>query len=118
MMRERVEFKSCSCGQTWLSREAFVRDLGIGSIGMTIDKGGDGRVLFFFNHEECRNTLAIEGESFADLIEEPIQQHSMLGTLECEGKCTDIANLLVCDADCRNAPFRRLLANRIVKRDI
>jgi len=32
----------------------------------------DSQVLYFFNHETCRNTLAIEVERFADLIEEPI----------------------------------------------
>jgi hypothetical protein len=117
-MRGKIEFKSCSCGMMWLSREAFVRDLEIIPIGMTFDRESDRQVLFFFNHERCGNTLAIEVSSFADLIEEPVCQHSMLGTRECEGKCAEIKNLLACEAECRNAPFRRLLADRIVKRDI
>jgi hypothetical protein len=48
-------------------------------------------------------------------LDEPIAHHD---AHECDGKCVDINNLIGCDVACRNAPFRRLLIGRILKRDI
>jgi len=118
-MNENAAFKSCACGSVWEEQESFIRDKDIDATGMTIlPRNGTTKLYFFFNHEKCRSTLAISADDFADLIEEQIPQKVMAGEEECPGHCTNIESLEKCENECHNAPFRRLLLDRIKKKKI
>ena len=115
-MTKEIEFKSCSCGVTWLTRESFIRDADVTPIGITFFKG-EPRVYYFFNHVECESTLAIHVEEFADLIEEPIPPSNLASVSNCPGLCRTIEELEACDLECQNAPFRRFLLERLMEKD-
>ena len=118
-MGRQAAFKRCGCGTAWATRESFIRDVDIDPIGMTTAPAEDSvRVYYYFNHLKCKSTLAMDAEDFAGLIEEPIPASTMTGEEKCPGHCTRIQELDKCDNECRNAPFRRLLVDRIMRKDI
>jgi hypothetical protein len=116
-VRREIEFKSCSCGDTWPVRESFIRDADIMPIGITFSRD-EPRVYYFFNHVKCESTLAIDVEEFADLIEEPIPSSNLRGARECPKLCRTVHELEACDLDCYNAPYRRFLFERLMKKDV
>jgi hypothetical protein len=116
-MRHEIKFKTWSCGRVWASRGAFVGDADIQPIGVTFAKDPPA-IFYFFNHMTCESTLAVDVEEFRDLIEEPIPPADLSGTPECPKRCTTMEDLQSCDLDCHNAPYRRFLIERIVKRKI
>lgn len=117
MLRNEIQFKRCSCGRTWASRESFIRDTDVKPIGITFaEKQLD--VFYFFNHINCMSTLAVKVEEFMDLIEEPIPSIDSSGAGECPKCCSSLEDVEACNHKCPNAPFRRFLVERLMKRDI
>ena len=114
----RIPFKSCSCGDKWTTRESFVRDAGIYPIGMMLEGKQNVPGYYFFNHAGCQSTLTIDVQEFADLIKEPIPPLSMAETDECPRNCRRMEDLDSCNVECRHAPFRRLLIDRIIRKNI
>ena len=76
------------------------------------------KLYYFFNHQKCKSTLAMDADDFADLIEEPIPQNVMADEEGCPGHCANIESLEKCYNECHNASFRRLLLDRIKKKKI
>jgi hypothetical protein len=110
-------FKSCACGTVWENRELFIRDGNIDPIGMSLlPRKGTKQLYFYFNHKKCESTLMMDAEDFSDLIKEPIPQQVMAGEAECPLHCAHIEDLEECEHECRNAPFRRLLLDQIMKK--
>jgi hypothetical protein len=107
-MPENV-FKTCIvCGKKWLSRDEFLADSDISSIGyqanfVSLEKG-----LFLFNHS-CHNTLSIEVHAFADLYDGPIYASRLLGTEDCAGYCLQRNILRPCPEKCECAYVRQVL---------
>ena len=104
-MQDSANFKNCSCGSGWATREDFIRDPGIEPIGIMLAES-ESPALFFFNHAGCESTLAINVREFADLIEEPIPESVLAGSEDCPRHCITIEDLETCDLECHNAPFR------------
>ncbi|RJP71985.1 MAG: hypothetical protein C4532_06830 [Candidatus Abyssobacteria bacterium SURF_17] len=118
-MDSLIEFKQCSCGVRWPDREDFLRDSEIQPIGITfMPKNDHVRLYFFFTHSACRTTLAVNAKEFEDLLEEPIPSKTLTGTKDCPLHCTNIEDLEMCTLECRNAPYRRFLIDRLLKRTI
>ena len=59
------EFKKCSCGCRWNSREDFITDPNIKMLGYQKSYSATISDMFLFNHS-CRNTLAVGIHAFAD----------------------------------------------------
>jgi len=118
-MNRKTPFKKCSCGSVWEKRDFFIDDDEIETIGMTfMPREHSPDLYFFFNHEKCGSTLAMKSDDFADLIKEPIPEIDMAGEKGCPGHCTSIDRLEKCENECRNAPFRRILLERLKKKKI
>lgn len=118
-MDSHPNFKTCSCGTKWASPQSLIRDSEIDPIGMTITDLKDvSRAYYFFNHLKCQSTLAINVEDFSNLVEETIPPQVKAGEEGCTGHCIRIEDLDACDNECHNAPFRRLLIERILKKDV
>jgi hypothetical protein len=81
-------------------------------------EGGDTPLYFFFNHLECKSTIVVDADAFADLIEEPIPEGSLHGEEQCPRHCVKLEDLETCENECHNAPFRRLFIDRMVKKNI
>lgn len=114
-----TEFKRCSCQVGWSTREAFVDDPDIVPIGlMFLPDEESNNVYYFFNHNTCKSTLAIDSDDFADLMEEPVPSVVKRGEEECEGHCSKKDDLEICSAECRNAPFRRFFVNHLLKKRV
>ena len=59
------EFKKCSCGSKWKSREDFMADPNIRMLGLQKSYSPTLADLYLFNHS-CSNTLAVSIHAFTD----------------------------------------------------
>ncbi|MBE9486787.1 MAG: hypothetical protein IMY82_06420 [Chloroflexi bacterium] len=102
-------FKVCAlCKTSWATRDAFLTDPGIVSLGyqanfVSLEKG-----LFLFNHS-CHGTLAIEVHLFADLYDGPVYDTRLTGSDSCLGYCLQRKNLRPCTEKCECAYVREIL---------
>ena len=93
-------FKTCRvCEKTWDSREEFIADVEVSTIGyqenvVNLEKG-----LFLFNHS-CDGTLSIPVQAFSDLYMGPIVTQRKAGTEVCPGHCLHGTDLRPCPVEC------------------
>jgi hypothetical protein len=107
---EAVAFKVCTlCGQVWGSREEFLADPEVRSIGYQVHFRDLELGLFEFDHERCKTTLAIRAFRFTDLYRGPIFMARLTGTEECPGYCQNKGELQPCTAKCECAYVRTVL---------
>ncbi len=59
------EFKKCSCGCKWKSREDFIADPNIKMLGLQESYCTTISDMYLFNHS-CRNTLAVGIHAFTE----------------------------------------------------
>lgn len=105
-------FETCPmCNERWVTREAFLSDPGLVVVGYQADLQSLETGLFLFNHRiaRCGTTLAIEANSFVDLVTGPIYTRSLVGTEECPDYCLSPEDLTSCPAECECAYVRDVL---------
>ncbi len=102
-------FKECTmCGFKWHSRDIFLEDPEIETIGYQVDFTALESGLYLFNHT-CGTTLAILVDNFSDLHNGPIYLESLNGKPECPGHCLHENELNPCPNQCKNSYVRDLL---------
>jgi hypothetical protein len=78
---------------------------------MNLDDRNPERNFYYFNHESenCGTTFVVSVTNFNSMLSEDIPEDLRFGTETCGGKCLHIADLTICEQDCRWAPYRRFL---------
>ena len=110
--------KLCSCG-TPFSRTDLIKLKSLTPIGMMHLEGEDpDTTMFCFTHTRwsCRTTFGLPVKTFRAEIREPIPEQCLSGTGSCGGHCTKLEDLEICENECRLAPYRRFLLERLVPR--
>ncbi|MFH2007703.1 MAG: hypothetical protein ABI333_14045 [bacterium] len=114
MSAEGEEFKSCPfCKHVWPTREAFLSDPTLHTVGYQAVLEDLVLGLFLFNHDNCGTTLAITASDFVDLYDGPIYEQRLTGSPDCQGYCLSGQGLDACPNSCECAWVREVL--QIVK---
>jgi hypothetical protein len=103
------EFKTCSCGRSWTSREEFLADPEIALVGYQPNFQHLELGLILFNHGSCQSTLGVEAGRFRDLHEGPTFKARRDGEADCPGQCFQRNNLEDCPLECECSWVRNLL---------
>jgi hypothetical protein len=107
-MNHHRNFKRCPfCGKTWPTPDAFIGDLALTPIGLTVDFDDPYRSLFMFNHR-CGTTLGVEAEHLRNHFPQLVGE-SLARTSNCRRHCMDVNDLELCDQPCRNETLREFL---------
>ncbi len=116
---EKTEFKKCTCGKPWNTRDDFLRDKYVKIIGYQPDFISRKYNQFLFQHKTkgCNEFLAVRSSAFADLRERACPDEVCAGKKDCPGYCMNTLDLRICSVACRNATDREL-ATRISSRRI
>lgn len=106
-----MDFKSCSCGMRWQSREEFLSDPHIEIAGYQVDFEHVQEGFFLFNHlrHGCRTTLSVQAGQFFDLYDGPVFRERPIGVAGCDGMCFHHADMRRCPARCECAFAREVL---------
>lgn len=107
-----MAFKKCSaCGQEWDTREVFLSDPQVTTIGYQVSFMSLQAGCFLFNHAraDCRTTLSVPAGAFFDLYEGAIYEERKAGSSECPGYCLNRDDLRACPVRCECAFVRELL---------
>ena len=106
-----MNFRVCSCGHRWLTREELLGDPQVGVCGYQARMGDLEAGLFLFNHlpTGCLTTFSIAVDAFTDLHDGPIYKTSLFGTSECMRLCLDAHRLDPCPRKCECAYVRDVL---------
>ncbi len=96
------------CDFKWSSRDCFLRDPDLETIGYQVDFEALESGLYLFNHT-CGTTLAILVSTFTDLYKGPIYLESFSQTPECPGHCLHEEELSPCPNKCKNSYLRDVL---------
>ena len=102
-------FKQCTvCSHIWETRQAFISDPGVCTIGYQANFKELEAGLLFFNHR-CKNTIAVPAAEFVDLYEGPMFEESKAETDDCPGYCLNKDELQPCPAECECAYIRTII---------
>ena len=102
-------FKTCSsCSKRWETREDFLGDAEVVSIGYQVNFRELELGLLLFNHQACKTTMAIEAREFRDLYEGPVFEKRKQDTAECPNLCLHSNNLRPCPAQCECGYIREI----------
>ena len=105
-----VNFKKCSkCTELWNTRNDFLSDSNIIVKGYTANLDHLELGIFFFDHNLCKTTLAIQASKFTDLYNGEVFDTRLTGTEECPGYCLNTDELRNCPAKCECAYVREVL---------
>jgi hypothetical protein len=103
-------FKKCSmCTQAWRSRDDFLSDSNLTVKGYTANLDHLELGIFFFDHNLCKTTLAIQASEFTDLYKGQVFDTRLTGTEECPRYCLNKNELGICPAKCECAYVREVL---------
>lgn len=73
--------------------------------------------FYLFNHQpadkSCSTTFSIKVQCFLDMYDGPMHEKVRMGSRECPGKCLTVDNFETCDAPCKNAIARLIMASII-----
>ena len=113
------EYRKCSCGETWETRDDLLRDRNARIVGYQPDFVNHKYNHFLFQHraKNCGEFFGIRASDFSDLREKECPDGLCLGKEGCPGYCNDTLDLRVCSVTCRNASDR-LIASKIRNRRI
>ena len=104
-----VAFKICPmCGQTWSTRDSFLRDSGLNLVGYQVDFGELTSGVFVFNHS-CKGILAVRVGNFSSLHDGIVFVDRATGSDECREYCLHEEELRPCPAVCECAHVRELM---------
>ena len=111
-------FKLCPNCQQWLSKKDIMEKPSVIPLGMTFKDNKASVNLYLFNHNEpkCGTTFIIPVEQLHELLDESAPEQNLAGTEQCEGRCTDLSDHEPCSAECKFAPYRKLLGRMIEAR--
>ncbi len=102
-------FKTCKiCGMQWITRDQFINDPQVVSIGYQANFVILGKGLFLFNHS-CQSTLSVEVQAFQDLYAGPMFEDRLTRSEACRGYCLHRNNLRPCPEQCECAYVREIL---------
>ncbi|HPF69208.1 MAG TPA: hypothetical protein PLQ13_00940 [Candidatus Krumholzibacteria bacterium] len=109
---------SCPYCHERFTLEDLVCHPGIVPIGMMLNDSDARWNFYYFNHvvPGCETTFTVEVEAFASLLGEPVPAAIRTFSCDCEGRCTSLADLAACKADCHWAPYRRFLDVLLARR--
>jgi hypothetical protein len=105
-------FKICPCcGESWPTREAFIRDQGLSFTMYEADFEKLEEGLFYFLHvpEHCRTTMVIPAKLFLDLYQGPRYPERKALSEECPRYCLDRDQLARCHVMCECACVREVI---------
>ena len=117
--KKATAYRKCDCGETWKTRDAFLRDRNVKIIGYQPDFVNHKYNHFLFQHKAkgCGQFFGVRASDFSDLRAKECPNELCFGHDECPGYCTDTSDLRVCSVTCRNASDR-LIASKIRTRRI
>ncbi|MEI6786874.1 MAG: hypothetical protein WCL49_00180 [bacterium] len=100
-----MNFRDCTCGFSWKTREDFLGDPNISIVGYQVNFEHLREGFFLFNHLEnkCFTTMSIQAAEFLDLYNGTIFQERREGSAKCSGQCLHQSNLAPCPAQCECA---------------
>jgi hypothetical protein len=102
-------FKRCpKCGVEWPTREAFLSDYSLETIGYQVSFEDLVEGIFLFQHS-CGTSLGIAAGEFRSLYDGEVFQERATGTDKCPGFCLRIDELRACPAQCECAFVREIL---------
>ena len=108
-MEENKIFKVCpTCGFVWQSRNQFMTDKNISMMGYQVNFKDLAAGLFLFNHI-CRETFAMDVNTFKDLYKGFIFEGKATGSDVCPGFCLHKKELKPCPAKCECAFVREIV---------
>jgi hypothetical protein len=109
------DFKRCSCGEFWKTRDEFLADPNISMSGYMahFEDLHLGLFLFQHNRDDCKTSLAIQAGEFEGLYEGETFEENLRGTDACPEYCSHKAVLEPCPAKCECAWVREVI--QIVK---
>ena len=115
--KEKSEFKECSCGKKWKTRNSFLQDKKVKIVGYQPDVINHkyNHFLFFHRTKDCGQFFGVRASEFSDLRDGQCPKELCMGQEDCPGYCMDTLDLRVCSVACRNATDREVAA-RISKR--
>lgn len=114
-----TNYRTCDCGKTWKTRNAFLRDKAVKIIGYQPDFVNHKYNHFLFHHRAkgCGVFFGVRASDFSDLREKGCPNELCFGHDECPGYCMDTFDMRVCSVTCRNATDR-VIASKIRSRRI
>ncbi len=105
-----ANFKKCTmCTKIWCTRNEFLSDSNLIVKGYTANLDHLELGIFFFHHNLCETTLAIQASQFTDLYDGQVFDTRLTGNEECPGYCLDPNELRICSAKCESAYVREVL---------
>jgi hypothetical protein len=105
------DFKQCSCGQSWKTRDAFLADPNISMNGYMAHYDDLHLGLFIFQHNlnGCETAVAIQAGEFVDLYKGETFKENLKGTDTCPEYCSHKSVLEPCPAKCECAWVREVI---------
>lgn len=106
-----MNFRACSCGYEWRSRDNFMSDPQVEVIGYQVNFEHLQEGFFLFNHltEGCKTTLAVPAGCFFDLHKGTVFKGHPTPAKECSGYCLRRENIAPCPIMCECAFVRDIL---------
>jgi hypothetical protein len=103
-------FKICNkCSYKWGTREDFLSDKTLETMGYQVFFDDLKTGMFLFNHS-CKTTIAIEAELFLDLYDGPFYtERKPNNTRICPGRCMNKNIMNPCSDECKCAFVRELM---------
>jgi len=105
-------FKKCTCCEhTWETRDMFLGDPAIETIGYQVNFYNLELGFFLFNHlvSGCSTTMSIEAGQFKHLYDGPIYSIPLNSTDQCLEYCLNKYDLRPCPAECACSYVREIL---------
>lgn len=104
-----ARFRQCTmCQYEWATREDFLQEPSLTTIGYQVNFDELEEGIFLFNHS-CGTTLGIPAHVFKDLYDGPIYATRATGTEECPEYCLRQHELRPCPVECECAYVREIL---------
>jgi hypothetical protein len=115
----KAEYRHCTCGKVWKTRDDLLRDAKVKLVGYQPDFVNRKYNHFLFQHgvRGCGQYFGIRASDFADLREKECSNELCTGKENCPGYCLNTLDLRICSVTCRNASDR-VLAARIRDRRV
>ncbi len=89
-------------------------DADVSLIGLQVSPDLFENSFYLFNHQltdkSCSTTFSIKVLCFLDMYDGPAHEKIRMGSRECPGKCLTVDNFERCDAPCKNAIARLIMA--------
>ena len=111
MENKSANFKKCSCGHEWQTRQDFLSDPEIQIQGYIVYFKELTLGLYIFMHkvEGCLTSIAMKAGVFSDLYKGKIFKERLTGKDDCPGYCLLKPELSACPQKCECAWVREVI---------